>query len=115
MHRRVFLAGILFTFWVLVCCESRAQNLTDRFDRGLSSWQSFPLAQDVGYDPSVYTEQTPLPAIVRDLINQGETTDEVGLIRSVHMKLGRKSVITLSYVVKAAGQQTSARVSVSSL
>lgn len=114
MHRKAFLASILFSCCVLGCCESHTQNLTDRFDRGLSSWQSFPLAQDVGYDPSVYTEQTPLPAIVREVVNEGEATDEVGLIRSVRMNLKRESVITLSCIMNSAGQLISTRVLVSS-
>lgn len=109
-----FFASALLSSCVLMCCDSHAQSLTDRFDRGLSSWQSYPLAQDVGYDPSVYTEQKPTPAIVRDLVNEGEVVDQVGLIRSVHIKLVRESIITLSYTAKADGHLKVARVLISS-
>jgi hypothetical protein len=86
-----------------------SSRLVDRFDRGIPSWQSYPLAQDVGYDPSVYTEPGASFALVRDVVNFGEKEDEIGLIRSLHFNTSGRLTISIGYATHLAGEPVSAQ------
>ena len=89
--------------------DGRAQKfeeweMHDKFDKGIPSWQSYPLAQDIGYDPSIYTARTNSGTVlVRDLINEGQKTQEVGLIRHLAFRLTDVSRLTFSYELKTSG------------
>jgi hypothetical protein len=57
-------AGTAYTRW----------HIEDKFDNGIPSWQSYPLAQDIGYDPSLYTTTIGGSAVLRrDVISQGQS------------------------------------------
>jgi len=89
---------------------STAPRLVDRFDRGIPSWQSFPLAQDIGYDPSVYTEPGTPFALVRDVINEGEKENQIGLIRSLNFHATAHSRVEVAYSTLLAGELVSAKI-----
>ena len=61
-------------------------EMHDEFDKGIPSWQSYPLAQDIGYDQSICTARLLGPTagtvLVRDFISEGQKTLHVGLVRS---------------------------------
>lgn len=68
------------------------------FRAGLPAWLSFPLSQDVGYDPTIYTTAlAPQPMLVRDVEAHGEKRLEVGIIRSLRFVAGSNSRIRLVY------------------
>src|SRR5579883_1727182 len=57
------------------------------FRAGLPAWMSFPLAQDVGYDPTIYTTAlSPQPMLVRDVEAHGEKRLRVGVIRPLRLE-----------------------------
>src|ERR1700748_3082355 len=77
----------------------------DSFANGIPSWQSYPLAQDIGYDPSIYTTTLGgTPVLVRDVINEGQKTQSVGMIRPLTFRLTSSTQIALSYSLHLAGE-----------
>jgi hypothetical protein len=52
------------------------------FSHGIPGWVSFPLSQDVGYDPTIYTTQVGgSPLLVRDMTSYGQRLLRPGLAR----------------------------------
>lgn len=71
---------------------------------GFCGWMSFPLAQDVGYDPSLYVDrQGAHSVLVHNFVPHGERKAWFGLIRPLHFLAGPKSVVEISYDLKIAG------------
>jgi len=71
---------------------------------GFCGWMSFPLAQDVGYDPSLYVDQQGAHSVlVHNFIPHGERKAWFGLIRPLHFFAGPKSIVEISYDLKIAG------------
>ncbi|HKS73388.1 MAG TPA: heparinase II/III family protein [Terriglobales bacterium] len=71
---------------------------------GFCGWMSFPLAQDVGYDPSLYVDQQGAHSVlVHNFISHGERRAWFGLIRPLHFFAGTKSIVEISYDLKIAG------------
>jgi hypothetical protein len=67
-------------------------SMQDNFADGIPSWQSYPLAQDIGYDPSIYTTSSSgRSVLVRDVVNEGQQTQSVGLIRPIPPNSSRLS------------------------
>ncbi|HEU4981213.1 MAG TPA: heparinase II/III family protein, partial [Acidobacteriaceae bacterium] len=77
---------------------------------GFSGWMSYPLAQDVGYDPSLYTvrqgEQT---ALFHKFDAYGQTQAWFGFVRPLTFSAGPAASIDLRYRLKAAGEFSDAR------
>ena len=86
------------------------------FSKGLPGWISFPLSQDVGYDPSIYTaERAGSSVLVRDVIAQGEHQLRLGMLRPLLFHATPASVFLLKYSLQAAGRVLKANFTVSSV
>lgn len=65
---------------------------------------SFPLSQDVGYDPSLYVEtQGAHNVLIHNFISHGETRPQFGLIRPLEFSAGREMSIEIGYSLNTAG------------
>lgn len=79
-------------------------NFREDFSKGIPGWMSFPLAQDVGYDPSIYTAQrSGTSVLVRDVVADGQRELRVGIVRPLKFRAAASSVIRLGYSVEATG------------
>jgi hypothetical protein len=79
-------------------------NFRSDWTQGFSGWMSFPLAQDVGYDPSLYTEkQGSRTVLVHNFRSHGETRPQLGLIRPLKFFAGPQARIEVGYRLKIAG------------
>ncbi|MGH9591098.1 MAG: heparinase II/III domain-containing protein [Terracidiphilus sp.] len=68
---------------------------------GFSGWMSFPLAQDVGYDPSLYVEKQGDQAVLRhNFLSHGEPEPWFGMVRPLAFFADAHSEITLRYRLK---------------
>ena len=86
-------------------------RIEDKFDHGIPSWQSYPLAQDIGYDPSLYTtEIAGQPVLRRDVTSDGQSMQVVGLIRPLSFRLTALSRIGLVYSIEANAQSDRAKI-----
>jgi len=75
------------------------------FSRGLSGWMSFPLAQDIGFDPSLYTVRDDGRAmLVRDVEPLGRQRLQLGVIRPLECIAGARAAVELEYALASAGQ-----------
>lgn len=81
------------------------------FAHGIPGWISYPLAQDEGYDPSLYTAHIGgKPALVRDVTAYGQHVLRVGVLRPVRFHATPSSFILLRYNLQACGPIASVRV-----
>ena len=65
---------------------------------------SFPLAQDVGYDPSIYTDAIDNHhVLVRDVISEGQAKLRVGVIKPISFRVTQSSILHLKYEVRMSG------------
>ncbi len=86
------------------------------FSHGIPGWMSFPLPQDVGYDPSLYTAtEHGTPVLVRDVIAQGERRLRVGLIRPLRFRATPGSLFRISYELSLCGQVRNVRLTLAGL
>jgi hypothetical protein len=86
-------------------------RIEDKFDNGIPSWQSYPLAQDIGYDPSLYTTKIAgQPALRRDVISDGQSMQVVGLIRPLSFSLTASSRLALVYSIEASGHADNVKI-----
>jgi hypothetical protein len=66
---------------------------------------SFPLSQDVGYDPTIYTkEMGGSPVLVRDVISYGARLLRVGLVRPLRFHVSPSSSFRLVYDFETCGK-----------
>lgn len=80
------------------------------FSKGIPGWMSFPLAQDVGYDPSIYTEpRNGNYVLVRDVIANGQTKVRGGMLKPIRFRLTPASEIHLQYELDMGGTDGHAR------
>jgi hypothetical protein len=71
---------------------------------------SFPLPQDVGYDPSLYTaKRNDSSVLVRDVTARGQRVLRVGMVRPLAFHATPTSVIRIAYVVAMCGEVKAAR------
>ncbi len=81
-------------------------NFVGDFSNGIPGWMSFPLAQDVGYDPSIYTKpMNNNRVLVRDVIAEGQPQIRVGLIKPIRFRITPESVIHLRYDLEMGGKR----------
>lgn len=65
---------------------------------GFSGWMSFPLAQDVGYDPTLYTEKRGDAVQLRhNFLSHGEPQPWFGFVRPLAFTADARTQITLRY------------------
>ena len=68
---------------------------------------SFPLAQDIGYDPSIYTSLIDGKyALVRDVVAEGQTTVRAGLLQPVSFRIMPESAVRVKYRIEMSGKTT---------
>lgn len=77
---------------------------------GFSGWMSYPLAQDVGYDPSLYTiQQGGRAELFHKLDAHGQKQAWFGFVRPLTFSAGPAASIDVRYRLKAAGEFGDAR------
>jgi transcriptional antiterminator Rof (Rho-off) len=77
------------------------------FSQGIPGWMSFPLPQDVGYDPSLYTKRVGgAPVLVRDVTAYGQRVLRVGLVRPLSFHVAPSSLFRISYELEMCGKTT---------
>jgi hypothetical protein len=75
------------------------------FGNGIPGWMSYPLVQDVGYDPTLWTQVRHGRAeLVRQIPSEGERRLEVGIVKPLHFYADRNSSILLTYQLRMGGQ-----------
>ncbi|MGH9398131.1 MAG: heparinase II/III domain-containing protein [Terriglobia bacterium] len=80
------------------------------FRNGIPGWLSYPLAQDEGFDPSLYTTHEGAPALVRDVVAQGQKILRVGLLRPLRFRATPSLILELSYALDMGGRVSRARI-----
>jgi hypothetical protein len=87
------------------------------FSKGIPGWMSFPLSQDVGYDPSIYTAQRSGRAVlVRDVVaQQGERRLLLGMLRPLSFHATIASAFRMEYDLEATGHVATIKLVVSSV
>jgi len=74
------------------------------FSRGLRGWLSYPLSQDVGFDPGLYTADiNGSQSLVRNVKSYGQHVLHIGLIKPLLFRLTRESAFKLRYKLKMGG------------
>ncbi len=85
-------------------------SFAESFRNGISGWISYPLAQDEGYDPSLYTQNRGgVPALVRDVTAYGQKILRVGLLRPLQFHASPSAVLELRYTLETCGSVTGVR------
>jgi hypothetical protein len=75
------------------------------FRHGIPGWMSFPLSQDVGYDPTIYTkEEGGAAVLVRDVISYGARLLRVGVVRPLRFHVSPSSSFRLVYDFETCGK-----------
>ncbi len=75
------------------------------FSSGIPGWLAFPLSQDVGYDPTIYTESRQGSLVlVRDKIAYGERLQRVGMVRPLRFHAVPSSSFHLQYELSTDGK-----------
>lgn len=65
---------------------------------------SYPAAEDIGYDPSLYIQRTANGfSLVRDLLADGQPKLHIGMIRSIDFRMTEGSTLRFHYRVDTAG------------
>lgn len=71
---------------------------------GYSGWMSFPLSQDTGYDPSIYTEtEGSRTLLMRTFTAHGEKSAWFGFVRPLQFQASLGTSCDLDYTMIAAG------------
>jgi Heparinase II/III-like protein len=74
------------------------------FSPGLRGWLSYPLSQDVGFDPGLYTTDiNGSQCLVRDVKSYGQHVLRIGLIKPLSFRVTRESQFKLRYQLKTGG------------
>ena len=80
-------------------------SFVEDFNTGIPGWMSYPLPQDIGYDPSIYTALIGgAHVLVRDVIAEGQRKVSVGLIQPITFRITPDSVIRLKYQIEMSGK-----------
>jgi hypothetical protein len=84
-----------------------AWTFREDFSKGIPGWMSFPLAQDVGYDPSIYTSMFQgAPTLVADVIAAGQRKLHIGMARPLRFHATPASALEFAYDLSASGRIT---------
>lgn len=81
---------------LLLCSAASAAPWTFRadFQHGFNGWMSYPLPQDVGFDPTLVAEHG---VLIRQVTSAGESRLSTGLIRPLHFTAGAGARLHLRY------------------
>lgn len=80
-------------------------HFSEDFGKGIPAWMSYPLAQDVGYDPSIYiSKEAGRVALVRDVIAHGERWLRFGMIRPLCFRATPSSTFQFEYRLEPNGE-----------
>lgn len=72
---------------------------------GYSGWMSFPLAQDIGYDPSIYTQrETDGSVLFHNFVSHGQTLAWFGFVRPLKFWADKNTMIELDYRLRLCGR-----------
>ncbi len=86
------------------------------FSHGIPGWVSYPLFQDVGYDPTVYTKEVNGSfVLVRDVISYGARLLRVGLVRPLKFHTTPSSSFRFVYGFETCGKITGMRLSLGAM
>jgi hypothetical protein len=86
------------------------------FSHGIPGWVGYPLYQDVGYDPTVYTKEVSGSSVlVRDVISYGERLLRVGLVRPLSFHVAPSSSFRVDYGFETCGKITGMRLSLGAM
>lgn len=76
----------------------------DDFSHGIPAWMSYPLVQDIGYDPTLYTKKTGgASCLVRNVPSLGQHVLRVGMIKPLQFHASYLSSFNLQYEVAVGG------------
>ncbi len=82
------------------------------FSRGIPGWMSYPLSQDVGFDPSIYTSKIGGSSVlVRDATARGQRSLRVGLVRELRFHATPASFFRFDYDLAMCGRIAGAQIS----
>ncbi len=74
------------------------------FSRGIRDWLSYPLAQDIGFDPGLYTSDLEgKQCLVREIKSYGQHVLHIGLIKPLSFRVTRGSQFKLNYQLEMGG------------
>ncbi|HWB84667.1 MAG TPA: heparinase II/III family protein [Bryobacteraceae bacterium] len=96
-------AGRLWLTALLLCgsaVQARTVPWTFRadFSHGFAGWMSYPLPQDIGFDPTLIVEQDSSGAVlVRQIASAGESNLSAGFIRPLHFLANSGTRLHLRY------------------
>lgn len=77
---------------------------TTDFSHGIRDWLNYPLAQDIGFDPGLYTANfNGTQCLVREVKSYGQDTLRIGLIKPLSFHVTRESQFNLTYQLKISG------------
>jgi len=81
------------------------------FAHGLTGWMSFPLAQDIGFDPTLYTiKDGSRTVLVRQVKALGQKQFSLGVIRPLEFFAGPQTRIQFEYSLGVAGDLTTLQI-----
>ena len=111
-HQPLFLAFFLLLPIISIAFAAQAEGpsfepwtFREDFSHGIPGWVSYPLSQDVGYDPSVYTREVAgSPVLVRDVIAYGQKRLRVGLVRPLAFHVVPSSAFRIAYSFESCGK-----------
>jgi hypothetical protein len=68
------------------------------FHHGFNGWMSYPLPQDIGFDPTLLVEPTDAgPVLIRQVASAGQANLSAGFIRPLHFLANAKLRVELRY------------------
>ena len=81
------------------------------FSHGIRDWLSYPLSQDIGFDPGLYTANlNGTQCLVREVKSYGQNTLRIGLIKPLSFHATPESQFDLTYQLKISGSVEAATV-----
>lgn len=98
----LLVAALLAMLPLLTRAADVPWTFTAGFASGYNGWMSYPLPQDIGYDPSLFTDAGAGPhghtvALVRQVESHGEARLALGVIRPLPFRAGAAARLHLVY------------------
>jgi hypothetical protein len=75
-------------------CDTAAWSYRADFQHGFSGWMSFPLAQDIGFDPTLAVENAEL---IREVTSAGQKRLRLGMFRPMHFVARAETRLRIRY------------------
>jgi hypothetical protein len=93
-----WLAALLFLWGGIIPARPVPWSYRADFHHGFTGWMSYPLPQDIGFDPTLSVE--PLagePVLIREVVSVGERSLSVGCVRPLHFLANASTKLQLRY------------------